>query len=86
MPAPSIRPTSISRTGQAYFDDQLGGLALTIDGLRRRDTLVIKPAAARRIPIMSALAGGYARHLDDTINIQANTAKVMAEVAEESAR
>jgi acetoin utilization deacetylase AcuC-like enzyme len=66
-----------------YEDDQLGGLALTMDGLRRRDRLVIEPAAERGMPIMSTLAGGYARQLGDTIAIQAATAMVMAEVARE---
>jgi acetoin utilization deacetylase AcuC-like enzyme len=53
----------------AYEDDQLGGLALTKTGLRQRDRVVLQAAAARKIPIAVCLAGGYARHLDDTIDI-----------------
>lgn len=56
-----------------YEEDQLGGLSLTIDGLRRRDRLVIGEARKRRIPIAIVLAGGYARRFNDTILIHTNT-------------
>jgi acetoin utilization deacetylase AcuC-like enzyme len=53
----------------AYEDDQLGGLALTKTGLRQRDRAVLTAASTRKIPIVVCLAGGYARHLDDTVDI-----------------
>jgi acetoin utilization deacetylase AcuC-like enzyme len=56
-----------------YRDDQLGGLALTIDGLKRRDELVFRVAKTRGIPVMVTFAGGYARHIDDTVTIHSNT-------------
>jgi acetoin utilization deacetylase AcuC-like enzyme len=59
-----------------YFDDQLGGLALTMDGLERRDRLVIESARQRGIPVAISLAGGYARHLEDTVRIHCNTARL----------
>src|SRR3984893_18353900 len=43
-----------------YKEDQLGGLKLTIEGLKRRDELVFKVARARNIPVMVSYAGGYA--------------------------
>jgi acetoin utilization deacetylase AcuC-like enzyme len=58
-----------------YRDDMLGGLALSLDGLRRRDRLVVEACAARRIPIVGVLAGGYARNVSDTVTIHANTAR-----------
>ena len=45
-----------------YREDQLGGLALTIEGLKRRDELVFRVAKARNIPVMVTYAGGYARN------------------------
>lgn len=63
-----------------YYDDQLGGLRLTIQGLRRRDELVLRTAREHNVPFAVALAGGYARRIEDTITIQTNTAKVAAEV------
>jgi acetoin utilization deacetylase AcuC-like enzyme len=56
-----------------YREDQLGGLALTIDGLRRRDEAVFRFARDNGIPVMATLAGGYARQLQDTIRVHANT-------------
>ena len=40
-----------------FADDQLGGLSMTIDGLRRRDELVFRAARSRGIPVMTAYAG-----------------------------
>jgi acetoin utilization deacetylase AcuC-like enzyme len=56
-----------------YREDQLGGLSLTIEGLRRRDELVFRVARARDIPVMVTFAGGYARNVEDTVTIHCNT-------------
>jgi acetoin utilization deacetylase AcuC-like enzyme len=56
-----------------YREDQLGGLSLTIDGLKRRDELVFRVARARGIPVMVTFAGGYARKVEDTVTIHCNT-------------
>ncbi len=56
-----------------YREDQLGGLALTIDGLKRRDELVFRVAQARDIPVMVTFAGGYARRVEDTVTIHGNS-------------
>jgi acetoin utilization deacetylase AcuC-like enzyme len=61
-----------------YKKDQLGGLALTIDGLMERDRLVFSIARHRKIPICVSLAGGYAKRVEDTVTIHANTAKCLA--------
>lgn len=56
-----------------YEDDQLGGLSLTKEGLRRRDRLVFNEARELRVPLVVLLAGGYARRLEDTVEIHATT-------------
>ena len=56
-----------------YKEDQLGGLSLTLDGLKRRDELVFRVAKARGIPVMVTYAGGYARNVQDTVSIHCNT-------------
>jgi acetoin utilization deacetylase AcuC-like enzyme len=56
-----------------YREDQLGGLSLTIEGLKRRDELVFRVARARDIPVMVTFAGGYARNVEDTVTIHCNT-------------
>lgn len=63
-----------------YKDDQLGGLALTIDGLKRRDELVFRVAHTRGIPIMVTYAGGYAQKIEDTVTIHSNTVVAAKEV------
>jgi len=56
-----------------YKEDQLGGLALTLDGLKRRDELVFRVAKAKGIPVMVTYAGGYAHKVEDTVTIHSNT-------------
>jgi acetoin utilization deacetylase AcuC-like enzyme len=63
-----------------YKDDQLGGLSLTIEGLKRRDELVFRVARARDIPVMVTFAGGYAQNVEDTVTIHCNTVIAAKEV------
>jgi acetoin utilization deacetylase AcuC-like enzyme len=59
-----------------YRQDQLGGLRLTMEGLQRRDRLVFEKAKAGSIPVAIVLAGGYARRVEDTVQIHANTIRI----------
>ena len=61
-----------------YEDDQLGGLRLTKDGLRRRDRLVIDAVRRAGVPLVITLAGGYARRVEDTVAIHAATVEEAA--------
>jgi acetoin utilization deacetylase AcuC-like enzyme len=63
-----------------YRQDQLGGLALTIEGLKRRDELVFRVAKAQAIPVMVTYAGGYAQRVEDTVTIHCNTVVAAKEV------
>jgi acetoin utilization deacetylase AcuC-like enzyme len=65
-----------------YREDQLGGLALTIEGLKQRDRLVFQAAKARGIPVMVTYAGGYARRVEDTVTIHCNTVVAAREAVE----
>jgi acetoin utilization deacetylase AcuC-like enzyme len=56
-----------------YREDQLGGLSLTIEGLKKRDELVFRVAKAKGIPVMVTFAGGYAQKVEDTVTIHCNT-------------
>jgi acetoin utilization deacetylase AcuC-like enzyme len=68
-----------------YREDQLGGLDLTIEGLKKRDELVFRVARARDIPVMVTYAGGYARNVEDTVKIHSNTVIAAKEVFSEAA-
>ena len=63
-----------------YFEDQLGGLSLSVEGLRLRDELMFRVAHARSIPIMVTYAGGYARRVEDTVTIHSNTVVAASEI------
>jgi acetoin utilization deacetylase AcuC-like enzyme len=63
-----------------YMEDQLGGLSLTIEGLKKRDELVLKVAKERNVPVMITYAGGYARHVEDTVTIHCNTVLAAKEI------
>lgn len=56
-----------------FGDDQLGGLSLSKAGLRERDRAVFRACAIRGIPVVVVLAGGYARRIEDTVDIHAAT-------------
>jgi acetoin utilization deacetylase AcuC-like enzyme len=70
-----FQPDIIFYVGGAdpYREDQLGGLSLTIDGLRERDRMVFQHARRHNVPVAITLAGGYARHVADTVKIHVNT-------------
>jgi acetoin utilization deacetylase AcuC-like enzyme len=59
-----------------YVEDQLGGLALTLQGLEARDRMVLEGCARRGIPAVVTLGGGYARRVEDTVAIHATTCRV----------
>ncbi|MGA7925599.1 MAG: histone deacetylase [Candidatus Sulfotelmatobacter sp.] len=63
-----------------YREDQLGGLSLTIEGLKERDELVFRVARARNIAVMVTFAGGYAQKVEDTVTIHSNTVIAAKEV------
>jgi acetoin utilization deacetylase AcuC-like enzyme len=56
-----------------YKGDKLGRLALTIEGLRARDGLVLTECRARRVPVATVMSGGYAAEISDTVEIHCNT-------------
>ncbi|HEY2547584.1 MAG TPA: histone deacetylase [Candidatus Acidoferrum sp.] len=64
-----------------FCEDQLGGLMLTKKGLKERDRRVFEEARRRGIPVATALAGGYARRVEDTVRIHVNTIVAAHEVA-----
>ncbi len=63
-----------------YREDQLGGLGLTIEGLKQRDELVFRVAKAQGIPVIVTYAGGYAQRVEDTVTIHCNTVVAAKEV------
>jgi acetoin utilization deacetylase AcuC-like enzyme len=58
-----------------YSEDQLGGLKLTLEGLKQRDRFVFETALGNKVPVAVTLAGGYARNTADTVAIHCNTVR-----------
>ena len=56
-----------------YEADQLGGLGLSLEGLRERDEFVLDTAAEAEIAVAVTLAGGYALRPSDTVAIHCGT-------------
>jgi acetoin utilization deacetylase AcuC-like enzyme len=77
-----LEPELISYVAGAdpFASDQLGGLGLTIQGLKERDLMVFNFARDNGFPIMTTLAGGYAVDPEDTVTIHVNTALAAKEV------
>jgi len=65
-----------------YREDQLGGLALSMEGLALRDALVFDYARRNNVPVAITLAGGYARRVEDTVQIHVNTILAAREAAQ----
>jgi acetoin utilization deacetylase AcuC-like enzyme len=78
-----FRPELLFYIGGAdpFCEDQLGGLMLTKNGLKTRDRLVFEAARRRGVAVATALAGGYARRVEDTVRIHVNTIVAAQEVA-----
>ena len=83
-----FRPDILFYVGGAdpYREDQLGGLALTLEGLKTRDASVFEEARTRNVPVATTFAGGYAVRVEDTVRIHVNTVLGAKVVAEKHAR
>ncbi len=64
-----------------FEGDKLGKLSLSKEGLRRRDEMVFNALLERRIPVAVAMGGGYAAHVDDIVDIHAQTIRAAAQMA-----
>ena len=63
-----------------YEKDKLGRLGLSIDGLRRRDEMVMRYSKEIGVPIVTTMSGGYAADIDDTVEIHCNTIRAVKAV------
>jgi acetoin utilization deacetylase AcuC-like enzyme len=61
--------------------DALGRLSLTMDGLARRDALVLDACREVGLPVVITIAGGYGRDIATTVVAHVNTARIAARAA-----
>ncbi len=64
-----------------YEDDRLGRLSVSKVGLAERDRLVLETCRERGIPVAVTMAGGYARKVEDTVEIHFRSVERAASLA-----
>ncbi len=69
-----------------YVGDRLGRLSLTAQGLLARDRRVLTAFRERDVPVVLAMAGGYARPIEDTVDIHAATIRLAKQFARPASR
>lgn len=62
-----------------FAGDRLGHMKLTKAGLAKRDRLVLSQSASRGLPVALAMGGGYARQIEDIVDIHAQTLSIAVE-------
>ncbi len=63
-----------------YKDDKLGNFQLTKTGLKQRDEYILRNLRKHNIPTVVVLAGGYARNIEDVVDIHRNTADIVRRI------
>ena len=66
-----------------YEDDRLGRLSVSMEGLAERDRLVLEACRERGIAVAVTMAGGYARRVEDTVDIHFQSVNRAATLLEE---
>ncbi len=61
-----------------FVGDQFGRLALSKRGLLERDRIVLNHCRRAGLPLVVTMAGGYARQIDDTVDIHFQTVQLAA--------
>jgi acetoin utilization deacetylase AcuC-like enzyme len=59
-----------------FEGDRLGRIKMTIDGLKRRDEIVMEACTRAQLPVAISMSGGYANDIDAIVTIHANTIRV----------
>ena len=63
-------------------EDKLGRLALSLEGAKKRDEMVLSSCFERNIPVQCSMGGGYAPDVNLIVEAHANTYRVAAEIFE----
>ena len=67
-----------------FEDDRLGRLSVSKEGLAERDSLVLESCRERGIPVAVTMAGGYARYVEDTVEIHFQSIERAATLLDQS--
>ena len=67
-----------------YIHDRIGSLSLSKQGLAERDHFVLTSCRKYEIPVAVVMSGGYARCIDDIVDIHAKTIQIASSLYAES--
>ncbi len=60
--------------------DKLGRLAMTIEGCKQRDRLVLETCKQQRVPLVASMGGGYSERIAHIVEAHANTYRLAQEI------
>ena len=63
-----------------HYEDRLGKLKITDDGINRRDQMVIENFYSKKIPLCGVLGGGYNKNFDKLIELHSMLHKNCAKI------
>ncbi|MEM6689493.1 MAG: histone deacetylase [Planctomycetota bacterium] len=64
-----------------FRDDRLGRMNLTMNGLARRDQLVLQYCSQQSLPVAIAMAGGYCEDIDRIVDIHHQTVSIASSLS-----
>ena len=64
-----------------HFNDRLGKLKISDEGVKQRDELVIENFSSKKIPICEVLGGGYNKDFKKLIELMFNSPKEVGRIA-----
>jgi acetoin utilization deacetylase AcuC-like enzyme len=64
-----------------FKGDRLGRLAMTKAGLAERDRFVLSTCRQHALPVAVVMGGGYARQVEDVVEIHQQTVRLAAQIA-----
>ncbi|MFN7209172.1 MAG: histone deacetylase [Aggregatilineales bacterium] len=62
-----------------YEKDQLGKLKISLAGLAARDHMVLRACRTAGLPVAIAMAGGYAKRVEDIVDVHYQTVAIAAQ-------
>jgi acetoin utilization deacetylase AcuC-like enzyme len=63
-----------------YHGDTFGRLALSKAGLAKRDRIIYQACQTAGLPVATVMSGGYARHIEDIVDIHFQTVQLAFEM------
>ena len=60
--------------------DKLGRLSLSVEGCKKRDSIILNLCKTFNIPLQISMGGGYSKNIEDIVNAHCNTFRLSKEI------